>query len=774
MQSAFRAGAVRLCLAALVSVGAGHAVAQGTQAPPITEVGSLTGCTNPLIGRNGDTGSGKRAVFVDVGNMRSPSDPVYTSNAVFWASRQNKPGHSVLLTGAFTSNPKTVRIAWLAPGVSDWRAAVRGSETTATVTRLSSTGLAFTIPANLKPGVYAYRIEERDNSVPALEGLVNRPEIQWIVGTPGTDAPLEAPAHQLHNCGAEAGGKLRLFGKNLDGATEIHLQAADNRLITLPAERSDDTALIAGIPADLPPGPYHVWLGPARRDASAALPVPIRIHPAPAAPVAVNCPGLSGDGSTDNSAALQACLDRNRSNGVRTIIRLPAGQFAISRPIQLRRYQHLVGESEQATSIVGKAGSATATPPAWIVGESHFGVAALTLRAPHRDALLRAADLGSDPRSHGHVLINRVTFAVSADYTNGGESTQLIKLSGPDLRILNSTISARKTVSIDYGDGVLIAGNRSTRGDYGIANSQNVIVANNVFGAPDEVNEGVVIGASRPMISGTTANATRNFYLGYNLFRNMTYTPTNQFFTTDGGGGAYLGRVAASTATTVTLAGDPNWDMVGTSNPENVVMSIVAGRGVGQYRLLRSIKGRAMELSAPWDVTPDASSVVNITTGYLRITVSHNEFRTMHGHALNSVLFFGGVFDSVIDSNYNLNAGNGIAIAAYGPYGDNTYLPTFNVDCLNNTIVEDGDTAFIRRTALPNVTRGLAIQGMPGATLSGIVVRGNRVGGPGMIFFPNSFKDNYSILVEHNQARVEPWFGGSNGPPGALIRANRP
>ncbi|MBO4120674.1 hypothetical protein J5T34_07975 [Cupriavidus gilardii] len=788
MSPAFRFHRKRLLSAALVVLGcwlpaavagaaggaSAPAAATGTPVAPIAEVGTLSGCTNPMIGRNGDTGSGKRAVFVDVNQMRPDSDPVYTKNAIFWTSRQNRPGQSVLMSGAFTANRKTVRLAPLTSGISDWRSAVRSSAITVPAVNMSSTGLTFTIPANLKYGPYAYRIEDQDRAVPPLEGIVNRPEIQWILGTPDSDSSLQAPAHELVNCGAEAGGKLRVFGKNINGSKEAYLQSADNRLYPLTVEHADDTAMVANVPADLAPGSYHVWIGSAQKDLTASLPVPIRIQPAPKPPAVVSCPGLVGDGATDNASALQACLDKHRSNGIRTVFKLPAGQFAISRTIALRRYQYLVGDSEDTTLLVGKANSAAATPAAWITGESYFGVASLTLRAPHRETILRATDLGSDPRTHGHILIQRVNFDVSADYTNGAQSAQLIKISGPDLRIVNSTLSARKTMSIDYGDGVLISGNRATKGDYGIANSQNVVVTKNLFGAQDEINEGVVIGASRPMISGTTANATRNFYLGYNLFRNMTYTPTNQFFTTDGGGGAYLGRIAASSASTVTLARDPNWDMVGTSNPENVLMSIVAGTGVGQYRPLKSIKGRVMELATPWDVVPDSSSVINITTGYLRITVSHNEFRNMHGHALNSVLFFGGVFDSVIDHNYNMNAGNGIAIAAYGPYGDNTYLPTFNIDCLNNTVAEDGDPVFVMRTALRNVTRGLAVQGMPGATLSGILVRGNRIASPGMIFFPNSFKDNYSVLVEQNQARVEPWFGGSSGPPGALIRNNRP
>lgn len=765
--------AARVVSAAMMALACWLPAAHGVETP-IVNAATLAGCTNPMIGKNGDVGTHGSAVFVDVNNLRPAHDPVYTKNAVFWTSRQNKPGQTVLMTGAFTTNPKTVRLAALPAGTHDWQGAVRASQATVGGRNLSSTGLAFTVPANLRYGPTAYRIEDADPAVPVVEGLLNQPEIQWIVGTPPSDDSLEAPRHQLHNCGAEAGGKLRLFGKNINGTREAYLQSADNERIALNVESADDTALTANVPAGLAPGAYHVWIGSAQKDATSALPVPIRIHPAPPPPTVVSCTGLNGDGATDNAGPLQACLDRNRSTGAKTIVKLPAGQFAISRPITLRPYQYLIGEGEDATALVGKAGSGAATPSAWVLGSQHFGVASMTIRAPHRNAIVSATSLGSDPRTHGHVLIHRVAFVVSADYTQGAEDAQVVKLSGPDLRIVNSTIDAHKSVLITYGDGVLLSGIRSNKGDYAIANSQNVIITRNVLGAPEGLNEGVVIGAGRPMISGTTANATRNLYVGYNLFRNMTYAPTNQFFTTDGGGGAYIGRVATSSASAVILAHDPNWDMVGTSNPENVAISIIAGTGVGQYRFLKAIRGRALELARAWDVVPDSTSVINLTTAYTNITVSNNEFRNMHGHALNSVLFFGGVFDSVIGNNYNMNAGNGIAIAAYGPYGQNTYLPTFNIDCLDNTVMEDGNPAFLAATALENVQRGIAVQGMPGAALSGILVRGNRVGGPGRIFFPNSFKDNYSVLVEQNQAFVEPWFGGSGGPTGALVRYNQP
>ena len=64
--------------------------------------------------------------------------------------------------------------------------------------------------------------------------------------------------------------------------------------------------------------------------------------------------------------------------------------------------------------------------------------------------------------------------------------------------------------------------------------------------------------------------------------------------TNDGDGGSYLGPVASSTASTVTLADDPNWNWMGTTNPQAAVMAIVFGTGVGQYSFLKSYSGRTI------------------------------------------------------------------------------------------------------------------------------------------------------------------------------------
>ena len=110
----------------------GLATGQGAAAPGETggqtvpapgAIQALTGCTNPNTGiSNGDWGVGLDPVYTVVDNTAPViGSPVYTSNAVFWTSRETAPGQSILLAGAFTDATKTARIAFIPPGTSDWQ-----------------------------------------------------------------------------------------------------------------------------------------------------------------------------------------------------------------------------------------------------------------------------------------------------------------------------------------------------------------------------------------------------------------------------------------------------------------------------------------------------------------------------------------------------------------------------------------------------------------------------------------------------------------------------
>jgi hypothetical protein len=72
-----------------------------------------------------------------------------------------------------------------------------------------------------------------------------------------------------------------------------------------------------------------------------------------------------------------------------------------------------------------------------------------------------------------------------------------------------------------------------------------------------------------------------------------------QIITNDGDGGAYFGPFASSTTNTLTLANDPNWNSMGTSNPQAAVVVIVFDIGLGQYSFLKSYSGRTLTVSTP-------------------------------------------------------------------------------------------------------------------------------------------------------------------------------
>jgi len=46
---------------------------------------------------------------------------MYTSNTIFWTSRENGPGQSILMAGAFTKVTKTARLALIPAGTIDWK-----------------------------------------------------------------------------------------------------------------------------------------------------------------------------------------------------------------------------------------------------------------------------------------------------------------------------------------------------------------------------------------------------------------------------------------------------------------------------------------------------------------------------------------------------------------------------------------------------------------------------------------------------------------------------
>ena len=758
--------------------GSGGVGGPGGQAVPVPgAMQALTGCSNPNTGvSNGDWGVGTYPVYTLVDNVDPiVGTPVYTSNAVFWTNRETKPGQSILLAGAFTDATKTARLAFIPPGTADWQTIVRASTTVVSATQQGTTGLSFIVPAGFPAGVYGYQIEDPSTS-PVL-GLANVPSLNWAIGVPSVTDPSKALQHQVYDCGAERGGILRLFGKNFVSSNQVILQSSGGIAYSLAPSKLDSNSITVPVPASLAPGAYNVWVGSSPWSVTSSPAAQITVYSTASFIVQnVACSNLVGDGVTDNTKRLQSCLDLYApipgSKGFVVYITIPAGNFVLTGGVTAHPFEVLVGSSPTATNFLGRPSSSP--PAAWFNIPQYFGMANLSLQAPaNPNLLLSSGTTTGNPLTSGHLFFNNVHFASTADASDGRET--MFELAGPDIQVYNSFFlsGSNQNVDIFFGDGGIVSGNQFVLNNWtglAIGNSQNVIFENNLTYSQDSPDQkssgysgsGLSIGRSNNQWGPSALS--QDVYIGYNTFKNMG-SNGQQVITNDGDGGSYLGPIASSSASTVTLAADPAWNWMGTTNPQAAVMAIAFGTGVGQYSFIKSYSGRTMNLLSPLKVLPDETSVVAITQYELNMTIAHNTIT----NTLGSSIVLGDALEGVVEDNVMTNSGAGILISAFGSYGGPAgYGPVMNTDVLrNNMAVGAGD--LIYSDAYPAFV-GIGMQDMPGCLLSGLMIRDNVVPSINVIYSTDGVNGISANVIEQNQANWAPSFAT----PGFLVQDNSP
>jgi hypothetical protein len=238
-----------------------------------------------------------------------------------------------------------------------------------------------------------------------------------------------------------------------------------------------------------------------------------------------------------------------------------------------------------------------------------------------------------------------------------------------------------------------------------------------------------------------------------------------QIITNDGDGGSYIGPIASSTPDTVVLADDPAWNWMGTTNPQASSMAIISGTGAGQYSFIKNYSGRTINLMTLWKVIPDETSLVVISQYELYMTFAHNTIT----NTLGASIVLADALEGAIEDNVLTNSGQGILIAAFGPYGGPAaYGPVMNTDVLRNTIaVGAGDLIF--PDANPYLA-GIGISDFPGCLLSGLMIRDNVVAAVNSIFSTDGLNGISANVIEQNQANWVPTFAI----PGFLIQDNSP
>jgi hypothetical protein len=210
-------------------------------------------------------------------------------------------------------------------------------------------------------------------------------------------------------------------------------------------------------------------------------------------------------------------------------------------------------------------------------------MANLSFSAPANPYLIVSSDASGNPNTTGHLLFSGVDIEATSDESNNLED--VVGIVGPDIQVYNSTFlsGSNEDFTMGYADGAIISGNQIVinHSDLGFGNCQNVIFENNKIysqnvpgqGA-DGGSAGAGLGISRENNQFGPSAVSQDIYVGYNTFTNVG-SVNQQVITIDGDGGAYVGPIASSSNTAVTLAYEPSWNWMGTTNPQASAIAII-------------------------------------------------------------------------------------------------------------------------------------------------------------------------------------------------------
>lgn len=486
------------------------------------------------------------------------------------------------------------------------------------------------IPAKWSPGVFAVRLRNADGA--GEWRFANRPQLWW----------------QMSGAGGKAspGGELRVFGKNFGQASRLWLVDGQERAREIPLKVARDFDVAADLPRDLPAGSYSIWLhngkgGPAGFGES--LPVEV-VAPDlwPDTVFDVTQFGATHDNEHDDTGAIRRALKMAGTRGG-GIVYLPRGTYIITGKLVIPPRTVLRGEARDRVWL--KVPVYWPKPPeklpgfdSVVAGDGHFGVESLSIVAQPVQRLIAAPDLpaaygtgmarwrSSTPAADEVHLRNlrlqhlyyahRVSDGDPRRKVSDGPSTIVIKGTGFSLED-SEVVSAGMPIQLQGAVRARISRNilRTGRnGWYGLFDPATGVFEENDISAADlEGSYGGVQGSVFEMMF------RGNYW-------HDAFGDEREALTFDGPYyPAWMGRVRAD-GLTLTLGaseGEAHWPP-DDNYPKNLMAVVAAGRGIGQAVPVATTSEKAITLTHPFVIAPDATSLLVIGARKSRVLITDN------------------------------------------------------------------------------------------------------------------------------------------------------
>ncbi len=608
---------------------------------------------------------------------------------VFQALDPVEPDDTVLVAGAGFGAAPAVEFASLGnddPGGPPGRFTWPDRTIRLEVIQPSDESLKFVVPPSVPSGAWVFRVRTKSGQTSAPVRL-NCPTVYWTQGDIGKGD-------------ASPGGWLRIFGRCMARPPAkpvlVLRRSPGGRTLRLPAEAPDRWSLQATLPTDMPPGRWRAWVhngsgGPAGWTDAGEVQIASR-EKWPDKIFNVREFGAMGRGEVGDAAAVLSALAAAGENGG-GIVFFPRGQYAMQDTVRVPPKVVLRGEKQAWVSLFWPD---TDEPYTLVEGTGHFGLEDLTLYASNYVHAIAGA---TAPPDWGHVFLRRVRFRGdlyrghlkpeqvderlrrALRLSTGGGDT--VRLGGPGIVITDCDLyGSGRSLFLLRPRGGHVARNTFYNGRWGwysISGSDGVIFEDNQIIGADLMSTGGGLNC----LYGCTYS--RDVYYARNRIR-LCHGWDREAMTTDAGGAAYYGHIERVEGKRLVLAAPGKFSAHG--NWEGAGVFILGGRGMGQYREVRAVDkgGRTVTVDRPWDVPPDASSVITLTMMHRNYLFIGNRFEDA-GIALQ---YYGTSIGHVAEGNTSERAG-GFYNSGRWYHG---FQPSWYCQFLDNRIIEGNGYRF--------------------------------------------------------------------------------
>lgn len=636
--------------------------------------------------------------------------------SIYWASDPVQPGETVLVAGEGFGDKPAVSLKSADKTVA------------AEALQVSDTGLKCVVPATLKPGLFTLVIKAADGT--ATRDL-NRPVIWWWRGAFGEVVG--------------GGGELRLLGRNLAMPGEKTTVTFTGKKTQTVEAKSDGYSVRVSSPAF--EGEYKVTVNNGH-GASAVVMIRVKPLPVPAVPMPptfnVRDFGADGTGARDDTAAVQAALNKaGEASGGGTVY-FPRGRYQVTATLTIPRFVTLHGEKRELVALFWPD---METPPESLIrGTNNFALEDLTIYASNHRHII-AGDLGSKPDAgnvrlehlrvradayRGHLTPEEVDarFRTSLKYSTGGGDT--VQLGGENVVITDCDLyGSGRSLYLSRARHSLVANNQLYNGRWGwycLEGSDGLIFENNLLQGADLMSTG-------GGIANYSTACSRNIYFAHNDMR-FCHGWDREVMTTDAGGEAYFGKVTSVDGAVMMLAEDAKW---GNRDWTNAGVFILDGKGGGQWRWVKAWDERKVTLDRPWDVAPDATSTIGITMFHGRYAFVGNTFSDC-----GAFQFYGTSIECDVVGN---TAARNQGYRALGLWYHG-FQPSWYCQFLGNTIAEGNYYHWTSAEDSMIDIYGARREDYSGPLTRGTVVRANKLTGNSHIHISGSCAN---VLVAQNQ-----------------------